>query len=146
MTDTPDYAEALRLIRKHMQPGDTVGMMFMRVAKALEPYVSSNVAATVGEPAAWRWRWNEGSDRDREWEMWTYRTEQPAPNDKMTIQPLYAIQPQANGVREATIEECAKIAENYRERAEAINRAPSRDAACVMIAHDIRALASEGKL
>jgi hypothetical protein len=37
MTDGAiDYAEALRLIRKHMQPGDTVGMMFMRVAKALE--------------------------------------------------------------------------------------------------------------
>ncbi|WP_291869700.1 hypothetical protein [Bradyrhizobium sp.] len=31
-----DYAEALRLIRKHMHPGDTLGMMFMRVAKALE--------------------------------------------------------------------------------------------------------------
>jgi hypothetical protein len=31
-----DYAEALRMIRKHMQPGDTVGKMFMRVAKALE--------------------------------------------------------------------------------------------------------------
>jgi hypothetical protein len=38
MTHTlgPDYAEALRLIRKHMQPGDTLGMMFMRVAKELE--------------------------------------------------------------------------------------------------------------
>lgn len=33
---TPDYAEALRLIRKHMQPGDTLGQMFMRVAKELE--------------------------------------------------------------------------------------------------------------
>ena len=32
----PDYAEALRLIRKHMQPGDTIGKMFMRVAKAME--------------------------------------------------------------------------------------------------------------
>lgn len=32
----PDYAEALRLIRKHMQPGDTLGKMFMRVAKAME--------------------------------------------------------------------------------------------------------------
>lgn len=32
----PDYAEALRLIRKHKQPGDTIGKMFMRVAKALE--------------------------------------------------------------------------------------------------------------
>lgn len=31
-----DYAEVLRLIRKHMRPGDTVGMMFMRVAKDLE--------------------------------------------------------------------------------------------------------------
>lgn len=31
-----NYAEALRLIRKHMQPGDTVGKMFMRVAKVLE--------------------------------------------------------------------------------------------------------------
>lgn len=30
------YAEALRLIRKHMQPGDTLGRMFMRVAKALD--------------------------------------------------------------------------------------------------------------
>jgi hypothetical protein len=35
MTD-PDYDEALRLIRKHKQPGDTIGKMFMRVAKALE--------------------------------------------------------------------------------------------------------------
>lgn len=33
---SPDYAEALRLIRKHQQPGDTLGMMFMRVAKTLE--------------------------------------------------------------------------------------------------------------
>jgi hypothetical protein len=31
-----DYAEALRLIRKHMQPGDTIGKMFLRVAGALE--------------------------------------------------------------------------------------------------------------
>jgi hypothetical protein len=31
-----DYAEALRLIRKYMQPGDRLGQMFMRVAKALE--------------------------------------------------------------------------------------------------------------
>lgn len=30
------YAEALRLIRKHMQPGDTVGKMFIRVAQELE--------------------------------------------------------------------------------------------------------------
>jgi hypothetical protein len=30
------YAEALRLVRKHMQPGDTVGKMFMRVAKKLD--------------------------------------------------------------------------------------------------------------
>jgi hypothetical protein len=30
------YAEALRLIRKHMQPGDTVGKMFLRLAKELE--------------------------------------------------------------------------------------------------------------
>lgn len=37
-----DYAEALRLIRKHMQPGDTLGMMFMRVAKALESKVDEN--------------------------------------------------------------------------------------------------------
>lgn len=36
MTNEPDYAEALRLIRKHKQPGDTIGKMFMRVAKALE--------------------------------------------------------------------------------------------------------------
>lgn len=35
MTD-PDYAEALRLIRKHKQPGDTIGKMFLRVAKELE--------------------------------------------------------------------------------------------------------------
>ena len=32
----PDYAEALRLIRKHKQPGDTIGKMFIRVAKSLE--------------------------------------------------------------------------------------------------------------
>ncbi len=31
-----DYDEALRMIRKHMKPGDTLGQMFMRVAKALE--------------------------------------------------------------------------------------------------------------
>ena len=31
-----DYDEALRLIRKYMQPGDRLGQMFMRVAKALE--------------------------------------------------------------------------------------------------------------
>jgi hypothetical protein len=30
------FSEALRLIRKHMQPGDTVGKMFLRVAKVLE--------------------------------------------------------------------------------------------------------------
>lgn len=30
------YTEALRLIRKHMLPGDTLGMMFMRVARELE--------------------------------------------------------------------------------------------------------------
>ena len=35
-TDALDYVEVLRLIRQHMQPGDTVGKMFMRVAKALE--------------------------------------------------------------------------------------------------------------
>ena len=32
----PNYAEALRLIRKHKQPGDTIGKMFIRVAQALE--------------------------------------------------------------------------------------------------------------
>ena len=31
-----DYAEALRMIRKHMRPGDTLGKMFMRVARELE--------------------------------------------------------------------------------------------------------------
>lgn len=31
-----DYAEALRLIRQHMRPGDTVGKMFLRAAKELE--------------------------------------------------------------------------------------------------------------
>lgn len=31
-----DYAEILRLIRLHMHSGDTLGMMFMRVAKELE--------------------------------------------------------------------------------------------------------------
>lgn len=30
------YAEAMRLIRKHMQPGDTIGKMFMRVARELD--------------------------------------------------------------------------------------------------------------
>jgi hypothetical protein len=42
------------------------------------------------EPVAWRTRWKSGSERDREWEMWTYRTEQPAPNDQQIIEPLYA--------------------------------------------------------
>lgn len=32
----PDYAEALRLIRKHRYPGDTIGQMFIRVARELE--------------------------------------------------------------------------------------------------------------
>lgn len=36
MANEADYAEALRLIRKHMQPGDKIGMMFVRVAKELE--------------------------------------------------------------------------------------------------------------
>ncbi|HJU06583.1 MAG TPA: hypothetical protein VJ692_15655 [Nitrospiraceae bacterium] len=31
-----DLAEALRLIRKHMEPGDTLGKMFLRVAKELD--------------------------------------------------------------------------------------------------------------
>jgi len=41
-------------------------------------------------PVAWRTRWKNGSERDREWEMWTYRTEQPAPNDSQIIEALYA--------------------------------------------------------
>ena len=36
MATKADYEEALRLIRQHMRPGDTVGKMFLRVAKALE--------------------------------------------------------------------------------------------------------------
>ena len=44
----------------------------------------------MSEPIAWRTRWKNGSERDREWEMWTYRTEQPVPNDNQIIEALYA--------------------------------------------------------
>ena len=44
----------------------------------------------MSEPSAWRTRWKNGSERDREWEMWTYRTEQPVPNDNQIIEALYA--------------------------------------------------------
>ena len=54
MTD-PDYAEALRLIRKHKQPGDTVGKMFMRVAKALEEPKRADLAMVLN---AWHF-WGE---------------------------------------------------------------------------------------
>lgn len=37
---------------------------------------------------AWRMRWKAGGERDREWEMWTYRGQQPAPNPAMIIEPL----------------------------------------------------------
>ena len=47
-------------------------------------------AAASAEPVAWRTRWKTGSERDREWEMWTYRTEQPIPNEHQTIESLYA--------------------------------------------------------
>lgn len=46
-----DYAEALRLIRRHMQPGDTVGKMFLRVASALEK-CSTPFASTLTEDEA----------------------------------------------------------------------------------------------
>lgn len=50
-----DYAEAIRLIRRHMQPGDTVGKMFLRVAKALEecktPFASTLSGEEVTEAA-----------------------------------------------------------------------------------------------
>lgn len=51
---------------------------------------SLRTAAASAEPVAWRTRWKTGSERDREWEMWTYRTEHPAPNDQQIIEPLYA--------------------------------------------------------
>lgn len=48
-----DYDEALRLIRQHMQPGDTVGQMFMRAARALEecrtPFASTLTADEAAE-------------------------------------------------------------------------------------------------
>lgn len=48
-----DYAEALRLIRLHMQPGDTLGMMFMRVAKELDrPHLCSEAECPYnGQPS-----------------------------------------------------------------------------------------------
>jgi hypothetical protein len=53
MQEHADYAEALRLIRKHMQPGDTLGMMFMRVAKELErPHLCSEAECPYnGKPS-----------------------------------------------------------------------------------------------
>lgn len=44
-----------------------------------------------GGAVAWRTRWKTGNERDREWEMWTYRNEQPSPHPAMIIEPLYAI-------------------------------------------------------
>jgi hypothetical protein len=46
-----DYAEALKLIRRHMRPGDTVGKMFLRVAGALEQ-CSTPFASTLTEDQA----------------------------------------------------------------------------------------------
>lgn len=57
---TPDYAEALRLIRKYMQPGDTLGMMFMRVAKALE---ATEKAGPPLEGKEFRDWWSRGLPR-----------------------------------------------------------------------------------
>lgn len=45
----PDYAEALRLIREYKQPGDTIGKMFIRVAKALEATESGEVCIGCGK-------------------------------------------------------------------------------------------------
>lgn len=43
------YDEALRLIRKHMLPGDTLGAMFMRVARALETEATGEVCDGCGK-------------------------------------------------------------------------------------------------
>lgn len=52
----------------------------------------SPAPATTGEgaPVAWRVRWKTGSERDREWQMWSYRNEQPAPNENQEMEALYA--------------------------------------------------------
>jgi hypothetical protein len=44
----------------------------------------------------------------------------------------------AKAVVETERDRCAQIADAYRENAEKINEAPGRDAACMMIARDIR--------
>lgn len=52
-----DYAEALRLIRNHMQPGDTIGKMYLRVAKTLEE---------CGTPFASTLSWEDATERLRQ--------------------------------------------------------------------------------
>jgi hypothetical protein len=51
-----DYAEALRLIRQCMQPGDTVGKMFLRAAKALEGCRTPFASTLTGDEAIERLR------------------------------------------------------------------------------------------
>lgn len=51
-----DYAEALRLIRKHMKPGDTVGKMFLRVARALDDCKTPFASTLTGDEATERLR------------------------------------------------------------------------------------------
>lgn len=50
-----DLDEALRLIRQHMQPGDTLGKMFLRVARALEKPKRADLTKML---SAWKF-WGE---------------------------------------------------------------------------------------
>ena len=69
-----------------------------------------------GGAVAWRTRWKTGSERDREWEMWTYRNEQPSPHPAMIIEPLYAI-PDAAQERIRELTEALVLAEDVLSRA-----------------------------
>lgn len=51
-----DYAETLRLIRNHMQPGDTVGKMFLRLARTLEDCKTPFASTLTGDEATERLR------------------------------------------------------------------------------------------
>jgi len=51
-----DYAEALRLIRQCMLPGDTVGKMFLRTARALEECRTPFASTLSGDEAIERLR------------------------------------------------------------------------------------------
>ena len=66
----------------------------------------------MSEPSAWRTRWKNGSERDREWEMWTYRTEQPVPNDNQIIEALYA-EPRSDHIE--ALEAALRIIAGYDE-------------------------------